>query len=79
MGKSCSRFTLQQCKVELCYVVASWWFDVALSDRRLLERVQAQEAHRVAGLPKAAKRQDALREARLKPIHEVGYRRALEH
>ncbi|KAH8606834.1 putative RNase H [Trypanosoma vivax] len=63
----------------MCYGVASWWFDTSLSDRERLERVQAQAAHLVAGIPKAANREDALREARLKPISEVTHRRALEY
>ncbi|KAH8616230.1 hypothetical protein ERJ75_000499900 [Trypanosoma vivax] len=63
----------------MCYGVASWWFDTSLSDRERLERVQAQAAHIVAGTPKAANREDALREARLKPINEVAHRRALEY
>ncbi|KAH8610340.1 hypothetical protein ERJ75_001110800 [Trypanosoma vivax] len=63
----------------MCYGVASWWFDASLSDRERLERVQVQAAHIVAGIPKAANREDALREARLKPINEVAHRRALEY
>ncbi|KAH8619571.1 hypothetical protein ERJ75_000151600 [Trypanosoma vivax] len=50
----------------MCYGVASWWFETSLSDRERLERVQTQAAHIVAGIPKAANREDALREARLK-------------
>ncbi|KAH8607055.1 hypothetical protein ERJ75_001472800 [Trypanosoma vivax] len=63
----------------MCYGVASWRFDTSLSDREGLERVQAQAAHIVAGIPKAANRKDALREAWLKPINEVAHRRALEY
>ncbi|KAH8603209.1 hypothetical protein ERJ75_001846100 [Trypanosoma vivax] len=63
----------------MCYGVASWWFDTSLSDRERLERVQAQAAHILAGNPKAANWEDALREARLKPTNEVAHRRALEH
>ncbi|KAH8616385.1 hypothetical protein ERJ75_000482800 [Trypanosoma vivax] len=62
----------------MCYGVASWWFDTSLSDRERLEKVQAQAAHIVAGIPKAANREDALRGARLKPTNEVAHRRALE-
>ncbi|KAH8616305.1 hypothetical protein ERJ75_000492300 [Trypanosoma vivax] len=66
-------------QAKMCYGVASWWLDAALSDRERLERVQTQAAHIVAGIPKAANREDALREARLKPINEVAHRRALEY
>ncbi|CCD20356.1 retrotransposon hot spot protein, putative [Trypanosoma vivax Y486] len=72
-------FYLALVQTKMCYGVASWWFDAALSDRERLERVQAQAAHIVAGIPKAANREDALREARLKPINEVAHRRALEN
>ncbi|KAH8617721.1 hypothetical protein ERJ75_000349700 [Trypanosoma vivax] len=61
----------------MCYGVASWRFDTSLSDRERLERVQTQAAHIVAGIPKVANREDALREACLKPINEVAHRRAL--
>ncbi|KAH8616480.1 hypothetical protein ERJ75_000474900 [Trypanosoma vivax] len=63
----------------MCRSIASWWFGNALSVRRRLETVKAQAAHIVAGIPKAANREDALREARLKPINEVTRRRALEY
>ncbi|KAH8615076.1 hypothetical protein ERJ75_000487800 [Trypanosoma vivax] len=63
----------------MCYGIASWWFDASLSDRERLERVQAQAAHMVGGIPKAANREDALREARLKSINKVAHRRALEY
>ncbi|KAH8603226.1 hypothetical protein ERJ75_001842600 [Trypanosoma vivax] len=72
-------FYLALVQAKMCYGVASWWFDTSLSDRERLERVQAQAAHIVAGTPKAANREDALREARLKPINEVAHRRALEY
>ncbi|CCD21058.1 hypothetical protein ERJ75_001114000 [Trypanosoma vivax] len=72
-------FYLALVQAKMCYGVASWWFDTSLSDRERLERVQAQVAHIVAGIPKAANREDALREARLKPINEVAHRRALEY
>ncbi|KAH8605670.1 hypothetical protein ERJ75_000120700 [Trypanosoma vivax] len=72
-------FYLALVQAKMCYGVASWWFDTSLSDRERLERVQAQAAHMVAGISKAANRDDALREARLKPINESAHRRALEH
>ncbi|CCD21057.1 hypothetical protein ERJ75_000939600 [Trypanosoma vivax] len=72
-------FYLVLVRAKMCYGVAPWWFDTSLSDRERLERVQAQAAHIVAGIPKAADREDALREARLKPINEVAHRRALEY
>ncbi|CCD20332.1 retrotransposon hot spot protein (RHS), putative [Trypanosoma vivax Y486] len=71
-------FYLALVQAKMCYGVASWWFDTSLSDRERLERVPASAAHIVAGIPKAANREDALREARLKPINEVAHRRALE-
>ncbi|CCD19837.1 hypothetical protein, conserved, partial [Trypanosoma vivax Y486] len=46
---------------------------------RAAGEVREQAAHIVAGIPKAANREDALREARLKPINEVAHRRALEY
>ncbi|CCD21331.1 hypothetical protein, conserved, partial [Trypanosoma vivax Y486] len=58
---------------------ASWWFDTSLSDRERLERVRAQAAHIVAGIPNAFDQEDVLREARLKPINEAAHRRPLEH
>ncbi|CCD20167.1 hypothetical protein, conserved (fragment), partial [Trypanosoma vivax Y486] len=64
---------------KMCYGIASWWLDASLSDRERLERVQAQAAHIVAGIPKAFDREDALREARLKPPNEVVHKRALEY
>ncbi|KAH8611090.1 putative Reverse transcriptase (RNA dependent DNA polymerase) [Trypanosoma vivax] len=72
-------FYLALVQAKMCYGVASWWFDTSMSDRERLERVQTQAAHIVAGIPKAANREDALREARLKPINEVAHRRALEY
>ncbi|KAH8607727.1 putative Reverse transcriptase (RNA dependent DNA polymerase) [Trypanosoma vivax] len=72
-------FCLALVQAKMCYGVASWWFDTSLSDRERLERVQTQAAHIVAGIPKAANREDALREARLKPINGVAHRRALEY
>ncbi|KAH8617459.1 putative Reverse transcriptase (RNA dependent DNA polymerase) [Trypanosoma vivax] len=72
-------FYLALVQVKMCYGAASWWFDALLSDRERLDRVQAQAAHIVAGIPKFASREDALREARLKPINDAGHRRALGH
>ncbi|CCD20716.1 hypothetical protein, conserved, partial [Trypanosoma vivax Y486] len=72
-------FHLALAQAKMCYGVASWWFDTSLSDRERLNRVQAQAAHIVAGIPKAANREDSLREARLKPINGVAHRRALEY
>ncbi|KAG8339596.1 hypothetical protein TRVL_09575 [Trypanosoma vivax] len=72
-------FYLALVQAKMCCGVASWWFDTSLSDRGRLKRVQTQAAHIVAGIPKAADREDALREARLKPINEVAHRRALEY
>ncbi|KAH8620333.1 hypothetical protein ERJ75_000087700 [Trypanosoma vivax] len=72
-------FYLALAQTRMCYGVASWRFDASLSDRERLERVQTQAAHIVAGIPKAANRGDALREAGLKPINEVAHRRALEY
>ncbi|CCD16585.1 unnamed protein product [Trypanosoma congolense IL3000] len=66
-------------QAKVCYGIASWWFDTSLSDRERLEKVQAQAAHIVAGIPKAANRDDAMREARLKPMNGVAHRRALEY
>ncbi|KAH8617582.1 hypothetical protein ERJ75_000367700 [Trypanosoma vivax] len=62
-------FYLALAKVKMCYGIASWWFEAALSDRDRLKRVQAQAAHIVAGIPKCPNREDALREGRLKPIN----------
>ncbi|KAH8617137.1 putative Reverse transcriptase (RNA dependent DNA polymerase) [Trypanosoma vivax] len=45
-------FFLALVQAKMCYGVASWWFDTSLSDRERLERVQAQAAHIVAGIPK---------------------------
>ncbi|KAH8612225.1 hypothetical protein ERJ75_000911600 [Trypanosoma vivax] len=64
---------------KMCYGIASLWFDASLSDRERLERVRAQAARAAAGIPKNANREDALREARLKPINEAVRRRALEY
>ncbi|CCD19434.1 hypothetical protein, conserved, partial [Trypanosoma vivax Y486] len=66
-------FYLALVQDKMCYGVASWWFDTSLSGRERLEKVQAQAAHIVAGIPKAADREDALRKARLKPINEVAH------
>ncbi|KAH8610401.1 hypothetical protein ERJ75_001104200 [Trypanosoma vivax] len=59
--------------------VASWSLDTSLSDLERLERVQAQAAHIVKDIPKAVNREDALYEARLKPINEAAHRRALKY
>ncbi|KAG8339812.1 hypothetical protein TRVL_09361 [Trypanosoma vivax] len=72
-------FYLALVQAKMCHGVASWWFDTSLSDRERLERVQAQAAHIVAGIPKAANREDDLRRGRLKPVNEVAHRRALEY
>ncbi|CCD20636.1 hypothetical protein ERJ75_000909000 [Trypanosoma vivax] len=72
-------FCVALVQAKMCYGVASRWFDTSLSDRERLERVRAQAARAAAGIPKAANREDALREARLKPIKEAVRRRALEH
>ncbi|KAG8344806.1 reverse transcriptase (RNA-dependent DNA polymerase) [Trypanosoma vivax] len=72
-------FYLALVQAKMCYGVSSWWFDTSLSARERLERVQAQAEHSLAGAPKAANREDALCEARLKPINEVAHRRALEY
>ncbi|KAG8339260.1 hypothetical protein TRVL_09910 [Trypanosoma vivax] len=72
-------FCLALVQAKMCYGVASWWFDTSLSDRERLERVHAQAAHIVAGVPKVANREDALREGRLRPINEVTHRRVLEY
>ncbi|KAH8612253.1 hypothetical protein ERJ75_000907900 [Trypanosoma vivax] len=66
-------------RAKMCYGVASRWFDTSLSDRERLVRVQAQATRAAAGIPKTANREDALREARLKPINELAHRRALEY
>ncbi|KAG8342899.1 hypothetical protein TRVL_06282 [Trypanosoma vivax] len=57
-------FYLALVKSEICYGVAPWWFDASLLDRERLERAQVQPAHMVAGIPKAANREDALRSVR---------------
>ncbi|KAG8340463.1 hypothetical protein TRVL_08707 [Trypanosoma vivax] len=72
-------FCVALVQAKMCYGVASWWFDTSLLDLERLERVQAQAAHIVTGIPRAANREDALREARLKPINEVAHRKALEY
>ncbi|KAH8608462.1 hypothetical protein ERJ75_000567000 [Trypanosoma vivax] len=72
-------FCVALVRAKMCYGVASLWFDTSLSDRERLERVRAQAAHIAAGIPKTANGEDALREARLKPINEAVRRRALEH
>ncbi|KAH8606531.1 hypothetical protein ERJ75_001504500 [Trypanosoma vivax] len=72
-------FCVALVQAKMCYGVVSWWFDTSLSDRERLDRVRAQAARVAAGIPKNANREDALREARLKPINEAVRRRALEH
>ncbi|KAH8605242.1 hypothetical protein ERJ75_001636200 [Trypanosoma vivax] len=72
-------FCLALVRTKMCYGVASRWFDTSLSDRERLDRVRAQAARIAAGIPKTADREDALREARLKPINEAVRRRALEY
>ncbi|CCD21365.1 reverse transcriptase (RNA-dependent DNA polymerase), partial [Trypanosoma vivax Y486] len=72
-------FYLALVQAKMCYGVASWWFDASLAGRERLGRVQAQAAHIVAGIPKAANREDALLEARLEPISDVAHRRASEY
>ncbi|KAG8341484.1 hypothetical protein TRVL_07688 [Trypanosoma vivax] len=72
-------FYLALVQAKMCYGVASWRFDTSVSDRERMERVQARAAHIVAGIPKAANREDALREALLKLINEVAHHRALEY
>ncbi|KAG8338859.1 putative retrotransposon hot spot protein [Trypanosoma vivax] len=59
--KKLRAFCVALVQAKMCYGVASWWFDASLSDRERLERVQARAAHIVAGIPKAANREDALR------------------
>ncbi|KAH8610601.1 hypothetical protein ERJ75_001084500 [Trypanosoma vivax] len=53
-------FYLALVQAKMCYAAASWWFEASLLDRERLERVHAQAAHIVAGIPKAANREDAL-------------------
>ncbi|CCD19321.1 reverse transcriptase (RNA-dependent DNA polymerase) [Trypanosoma vivax Y486] len=72
-------FYLALVQAKVCYGVAPSLFDTSLSDRERLERVQAQAAHIVPTIPKGASREDALREAQLKPINEVAHRRVLEY
>ncbi|KAH8615424.1 hypothetical protein ERJ75_000586500 [Trypanosoma vivax] len=72
-------FCVALVRAKMCYGVVSRWFDASLSDRERLDRVRAQAAHVAAGIPKAANREDGLREARLKPINEAVRRRALEY
>ncbi|KAH8603388.1 hypothetical protein ERJ75_001813700 [Trypanosoma vivax] len=72
-------FHLALVQAKICYGVASWWLDTSLSGRERQEMVQAQAAHIVAGITKAANREDALHEARFKPVNEAAHRRALEH
>ncbi|KAG8343663.1 hypothetical protein TRVL_05515 [Trypanosoma vivax] len=72
-------FYLALAQAKMCYAVASWWFDTSRSDRERLESVPPVPAHIVAGIPKAANREDALREARLKPANEVAHRTQLEY
>ncbi|KAH8606223.1 hypothetical protein ERJ75_001533400 [Trypanosoma vivax] len=59
-------FCLALVQNKMCHGVAPWWFDTSLSDRERLERVRAQVAHIVAGIPKAFDREDGLCEARLR-------------
>ncbi|CCD20318.1 reverse transcriptase (RNA-dependent DNA polymerase) [Trypanosoma vivax Y486] len=77
--KKLRAFCVALVQAKMCYGVATWWFDTSLSDHERLGRTRAQEAHIVAGIPKAANREDALREARLKATNEVAHRRASEH
>ncbi|KAH8614882.1 hypothetical protein ERJ75_000643600 [Trypanosoma vivax] len=72
-------FHLASVQKTMCCGVASWWFDASVSDRGRLERVRAQTARVAAGIPKAFDREDALCEARLKPVGGVPHRRALEY
>ncbi|CCD19305.1 hypothetical protein ERJ75_000432400 [Trypanosoma vivax] len=72
-------FYLALVPAKMCYGVVPSLFDTSLWDRERLERVQAQAAHIVACIPKAANLEDALRQERLKPINEVAQRRALEY
>ncbi|KAH8606221.1 putative Reverse transcriptase (RNA dependent DNA polymerase) [Trypanosoma vivax] len=72
-------FCLALVQNKMCHGVAPWWFDTSLSDRERLERVRAQVAHIVAGIPKAFDREDALYEARLRTVSGVPHRRALEY
>ncbi|KAH8604595.1 putative Reverse transcriptase (RNA dependent DNA polymerase) [Trypanosoma vivax] len=72
-------FYLALVQAKMCYGVASWWFATSLSARDRLDTVQDQKPHIVAATPNAANLEDALREARLKPINEVAHRRALEY
>ncbi|KAH8612904.1 hypothetical protein ERJ75_000844400 [Trypanosoma vivax] len=71
-------FCLALAKTKRSYGVASWWFDTSLSDRERPERVQTQTAHIVAGIPKAANMEDALREARMRPNNAMAHQRASE-
>ncbi|CCD19830.1 reverse transcriptase (RNA-dependent DNA polymerase), putative [Trypanosoma vivax Y486] len=72
-------FYLALVQAKMCHGVAPWWFDTSLSDRERLGRVQAQAAHTVPGIPKAANLEDALCGEGLKPTNEVTHRRALEY
>ncbi|CCD17982.1 reverse transcriptase (RNA-dependent DNA polymerase), putative, fragment [Trypanosoma vivax Y486] len=72
-------FCVALVRAKMCYGVASLWFDALLLDRERLGRVQTEVVLILAGNPKAANREDALREAQPKPINEVAYRRALEY
>ncbi|KAG8341347.1 hypothetical protein ERJ75_000665800 [Trypanosoma vivax] len=78
-ARESARIYLALAQDKICYGIASWWFDASLSSRERPESVQGQKAQIVAGIPKAANRAVALREARLKPINEVARRRALEY
>ncbi|KAG8339179.1 hypothetical protein TRVL_09994 [Trypanosoma vivax] len=77
--KKLRAFYLALVQAKMCHGVASWWSDASLSDRERLERVRARAAHMVPGIPKAPNREDAKRDARLKPINEVANRRASEN
>ncbi|RHW72721.1 Reverse transcriptase (RNA-dependent DNA polymerase) [Trypanosoma brucei equiperdum] len=53
-------FYLVLVRAKIFYGIASWWSDSSLSDRERLERVQAQAAQIMTGIPKAANREDAV-------------------
>ncbi|KAG8339101.1 hypothetical protein TRVL_10071 [Trypanosoma vivax] len=54
-------FYLSPVQAKICYDVASRWFDVSLSDRERLERVQAQAARILAGIRRAVDKPYAMR------------------
>ncbi|SCU64211.1 uncharacterized protein TEOVI_000554200 [Trypanosoma equiperdum] len=56
-------FYLELVLAKIFYGTVSWLFDASLSDRERLERVQAQAAQMMTGIPKAANREDAMRGA----------------